>query len=122
MKSPWMGFVSVSLDGPLATEADMAAIVWEYAGSVLSLAANGGSARVTARQDRHGTFHCRRGKAVITVTHPLSANTPEINVHAGDEYEYRNTDAAYISTCCAPWWKLILWWSSWQTVTLRGPS
>ncbi|MDR2021046.1 MAG: hypothetical protein LBQ14_09815, partial [Treponema sp.] len=38
------------------------------------------------------------GKAVITVTHPLSANALEINVHIGDEYEYRNTDVAYIST------------------------
>jgi hypothetical protein len=38
------------------------------------------------------------GKAVITVTHPLSANALEINVHIGNEYEYRNTDAAYIST------------------------
>jgi hypothetical protein len=38
------------------------------------------------------------GKVVITVTHPLSANTLEINVHIGDEYVYRNTDVAYIST------------------------
>jgi hypothetical protein len=40
------------------------------------------------------------GKAVITVTHPLSANALEINAHIGDEYEYeyRNTDAAYIAT------------------------
>jgi hypothetical protein len=38
------------------------------------------------------------GKAAVTVTHPLSANTLEINVHIGDEYEYRNTDVAYIST------------------------
>ncbi|MDR2159693.1 MAG: Ig-like domain-containing protein [Treponema sp.] len=38
------------------------------------------------------------GKAVITVTHPLAANALEIHVHIGDEYDYRNTDLAYIST------------------------
>jgi hypothetical protein len=38
------------------------------------------------------------GKATLTVSHPLSANTLEIHVHIGDEYEYRNTDVAYIST------------------------
>jgi hypothetical protein len=38
------------------------------------------------------------GKATVTVTHPLSANTLEIHVHIGGEYEYRNTDLAYIST------------------------
>jgi hypothetical protein len=38
------------------------------------------------------------GKAVITVSHPLASNTLELNVHIGDEYEYKNTDVAYIDT------------------------
>jgi hypothetical protein len=38
------------------------------------------------------------GKTTITVSHPLSANTLEIQIHIGDEYVYRNTDLAYIAT------------------------
>jgi hypothetical protein len=38
------------------------------------------------------------GKALLTVSHPLSANVLEINVHVGDQYEYKNNDIAYIST------------------------
>jgi hypothetical protein len=38
------------------------------------------------------------GKAVITVSHPLASNTLDLNVHIGDEYEYKNTDVAYIDT------------------------
>jgi hypothetical protein len=38
------------------------------------------------------------GKTTIIVSHPLATNTLEINVHIGDEYEYKNTNVAYIDT------------------------
>jgi hypothetical protein len=50
---------------------------------------NGASAVI---QSKAGT-----GKAVIAVSHPLAANTLEIIVHIGDQYEYKNNDVAFIS-------------------------
>jgi hypothetical protein len=58
--------------------------------SLIGISANGSQATV---QSIAGG-----GKAVITVSHPLSSNTLELNVHIGDEYEYINTDTAYIDT------------------------
>lgn len=57
--------------------------------ALIEVIPNGSAATV---QSKAGT-----GKAVITVSHPLSANSLEIHVHVGDQYEYKNSDIAYIS-------------------------
>jgi hypothetical protein len=72
-------------------ESQYSAFSWAVSDpSLVEIIPNGNTARV--RSIAGG------GRTAITVTHPLSANTLEINVHIGDEYEYRNTDVAYIST------------------------
>ena len=75
--------VSVNLDGPLKTEADMAAVVWEYAGSALTLAANGGSARITAA----GSGSSRE---TVTVRHPKAAHPLSVAVLRYDTEEQRD--------------------------------
>jgi hypothetical protein len=57
--------------------------------SLVSLSPHGASASVTAR--------AASGRAKITVSHPLAANSLEIYIHMGEEFEFKNTDIAYIS-------------------------
>jgi hypothetical protein len=59
-------------------------------GALVEVISNGSRATVRSRSGG--------GKAVITVSHPLASNTLELHVHIGDEYEYKNTDVAYIDT------------------------
>jgi hypothetical protein len=71
------------------SESRHAELQWSVSDPALvALFANG--AQATVRSLAGG------GKALITVSHPLAANTLELNVHVGDEYEYKNTDAVYI--------------------------
>ena len=65
-------------------------IVWKNNNPELfSISSNGKSATITPVAEGSGT---------ITVSHPLSKNELTINVHIGNEYVYKNTDVAYIST------------------------
>jgi hypothetical protein len=57
---------------------------------VVSLKANGSSAGVLALAEE--------GEALITVTHPLAANSLEIYVSIGERYVYKNSPVAYITT------------------------
>jgi hypothetical protein len=57
--------------------------------ALIDLIPNGGKATVVAKSE---------GKASVSVSHPASANTLELFVHIGGQYEYKNTDVAYIST------------------------
>jgi hypothetical protein len=82
LKNGASGEVSVDLDGPGKTEADMAAIAWEYTGSALSLAANGGNAQVTAT----GSGSSRE---TVTVRHPRAAPPLSIAVLRYDTEEQR---------------------------------
>jgi hypothetical protein len=65
-------------------------IQWASSDSALiDIAPNGDSATVYAKAE---------GKAKITVSYPSAANALELFVHIGGRYEYKNADAAYIST------------------------
>jgi hypothetical protein len=55
---------------------------------LIELIPNGSSASVRALAE---------GKVKLTVSHPLAANSLELFVHIGGEYEYKNADTAYIS-------------------------
>ncbi|MDR2053097.1 MAG: hypothetical protein LBP80_06765 [Treponema sp.] len=90
LKNGSSGEVSVSLDGPGKTEADMAAIVWEYTGNALSLQANGTSTRITAT----GSGSSRE---TVTVRHPKSAHPLSIAVLRYDTEEQRDA-ARFIYT------------------------
>jgi hypothetical protein len=68
-----------------------AGITWENDNpSLLRLIPNGASAAFQALAPA--------GKTVVTVSSPYSANALTINVHIGDQYEYKNPDYVYIST------------------------
>ena len=56
---------------------------------MFSISANGDSATLTALQE---------GNGIIEVSHPLSKNTLTLNVRVGNEFIYKNTDVAYISS------------------------
>jgi hypothetical protein len=57
--------------------------------ALIDIAPNGDRAAVHAKAE---------GKASISVSHPSAANVLELFVHIGGQYEYKNTDVAYIST------------------------
>ena len=54
------------------------------------IAKNGNRATITAL--------AKDVKAILSVSHPLSENVLEINLHCGEKYEYINEDYCYIST------------------------
>lgn len=56
---------------------------------VFEIIPNGKSATIMPLKEGNGT---------ITCSHPLITNTLTINVHVGNEYVFKNTDVAYIST------------------------
>lgn len=56
---------------------------------LFDISTNGNTATVTPKKD---------GSGIITVSHPLSSNELEIIVHIGNQYSYKNSDFAYIST------------------------
>jgi hypothetical protein len=65
-------------------------ILWETTDThLIELIPNGDTA--TVRTLAHG-------KAKIIVSHPLAANSLELFVHSGDEFEYKASDTVYIST------------------------
>jgi hypothetical protein len=58
--------------------------------SVLSLTANGPGAGLIPLADE--------GEALLTITHPLAANSLEIYVSIGERYAYKNKETWYIAT------------------------
>jgi hypothetical protein len=73
------------------SERGYADLLWSTAdGNLIELIPNGAAATVRAR--------AASGRAALTVSHPLAANTLELFVHLGNQYEYKNADVAYITT------------------------
>ena len=54
------------------------------------IVSNGNKATITALKDN--------ATAVLVVSHPLSENTLEVNLHCGEQYQFINEDFCFIST------------------------
>jgi hypothetical protein len=73
------------------SESSYSELIWATDNTALvEISANG--AKATVRSVAGG------GKATVRVSHPLATNTLDIHIHIGDEYEYKNTNVAYIDT------------------------
>ena len=71
-------------------ESNYSDIVFSCDSSDFEIASNGNKATITALKENV--------KAILTVSHPLSENTLEINLHCGEQFEYVNEDFCFIST------------------------
>jgi hypothetical protein len=105
--------LSVALEGPGKTDADMAAIAWQYAGNALSLAANGGSAQVTAKGSGSSS-------EIITVSHPKAAHPLSIAVLRYDTAQ--QLEAARLIYTDAPYHTIREGETAYLAVSLANPS
>lgn len=71
-------------------ESSYSDIVFSCDSPYFEIASNGNKATITSLAENQ--------KAVLTVSHPLSENTLEINLHCSEQYEYINEDFCFIST------------------------
>ena len=71
-------------------ESSYSDIVFSCDSPYFEIASNGNKATITSLAENQ--------KAVLTVSHPLSENILEINLHCGEQYEYINEDFCFIST------------------------
>ena len=71
-------------------ESSYSNMVFSCDSPMFEVVSNGNRATVTSLE--------KNAKAILTVSHPLSENILEINLHCGGQYEFVNEDFCFIST------------------------